>query len=79
MGPNGCGTSSVLDGLLYHHNAHGAIGNRGAKDYTYHSMYGIAGYDWQSVAIGFEGEDFSAARGRRAAAEKPKTLFSFRS
>lgn len=79
VGPNGCGKSSVLDGMLYHHSAHGAIGNRGAKDYTYHSMHGIASYDWQSVAVGFEGEDFSAARGRLDAAGKPNTLFSFRS
>jgi hypothetical protein len=79
VGPNGCGKSSVLDGVLYHNNAHGAIGNQGPKDYTYHSMHGLASYDWQSVAIGFEGEDFSAARGRRTAAGKPNTLFSFRS
>lgn len=80
VGPNGCGKSSVLDGMLYHNNTgYGVIGNRGAKDYTYHSMHGVVNYDWQSVAIGFEGEDFSGARGRREAAGKPNTLFSFRS
>ncbi|MGE3702645.1 MAG: AAA family ATPase [Hyphomicrobiaceae bacterium] len=79
VGPNGCGKSSVLDGILFRHNAHHQIGNRGAKDYTYHSMYGAANYNWQSVEINFEGEDFETARRRCKAAGKPNTLFSFRS
>lgn len=79
VGPNGCGKSSVLDGLLYHNSAYGAIGNRGAQDYTYHSMHGVAGYNWQSVSISFEDGDYSAARGRREASGKPNTVFSFRS
>ena len=31
IGPNGCGKSSVLDGMLFHNNAHEAIGNKGEK------------------------------------------------
>jgi len=32
VGPNGCGKSSVIDGLLYHHNAYGKIGDKKSKD-----------------------------------------------
>lgn len=58
---------------------HGAIGSGGAKDYTYHSMHGVASYDYQSVVIDFEDEDFSTARAKREATGRPNTLFSFRS
>ena len=35
IGPNGCGKSSVLDGMLFHHNAHGQIGNKsGTTSFT---------------------------------------------
>ena len=51
IGPNGCGKSSVLDGLLFHNNAYNAIGNKGVKDYTYHSMSKIPNYDYQNVTM----------------------------
>ena len=36
VGPNGCGKSSVLDGILFRNGAHEAIGEKGNKDYKYH-------------------------------------------
>jgi ABC-type sugar transport system ATPase subunit len=38
VGPNGCGKSSVLDDLLFLNGAHQIVGNKGSKDYNYHSM-----------------------------------------
>ena len=45
VGPNGCGKSSVLDGILFHHNAFGALGNKGSKNYLYHSMHNDPAFD----------------------------------
>jgi predicted ATPase len=79
VGPNGCGKSSVLDGMLFHNNVHWSIGKHGRRDGAYHSMHGLANYNWQSIAIDFESENFSQMRARREAAGKPNTVFSFRS
>lgn len=51
VGPNGCGKSSVLDGLLYHAKAYRRIGGGKSLDYTYHSMDNLPTYDYQNVEI----------------------------
>ena len=79
VGPNGSGKSSVLDGLLYHANAHGQIGNQGGRDYTYHSMDNSPSFDWQNVEIEFTDGNYSHVRQRRLADGKEGTIFSFRS
>lgn len=38
VGPNGCGKSSVLDGVLFRNTAWGGIGNKDGKDLEYHSI-----------------------------------------
>lgn len=79
VGPNGCGKSSVLDGMLFHNNAYGAIGNKGAKDYTYHSMSQLPSYGYQNIVIEFETGNFQSLREERAKLGKENTMFSFRS
>jgi AAA15 family ATPase/GTPase len=80
VGPNGCGKSSVLDGLLFHANAYRQIGisaNRGA---TYHSMDNVPNFDYQNVEIDFTTGNFNAVYQKRADSGKAvTTLFSFRS
>jgi AAA15 family ATPase/GTPase len=79
VGPNGCGKSSVLDGLLFHASAHGPIGNKGQKDYEYHSMTGAPDYNWTNVSIDFVEGNYQAIRAEKQKTGKEKTIFSFRS
>ncbi|UFM68670.1 AAA family ATPase [Leclercia adecarboxylata] len=77
VGPNGCGKSSVLDGILFHHSAFGALGNKGNKGHVYHSMHNDPSFDYQSISIEFANNPYYEARLKRKG--KENTLFSFRS
>ncbi|MDX2370522.1 MAG: ATP-binding protein [Colwellia sp.] len=79
VGPNGCGKSSVLDGMLFHNNAHGAIGNKGSKDHNYHSMNRTPNYDYQNIEIEFDEGNYQEVRSQKQKLGKENTLFSFRS
>ncbi|TAJ79550.1 MAG: ATP-binding cassette domain-containing protein [Gallionellaceae bacterium] len=79
VGPNGCGKSSVLDGMLFHHNAHGQIGNKGGKNHEYHSMNKNPGYDYQNVVIDFVEGSYQTIMQQKQATGKSRTVFSFRS
>ncbi|WP_033902468.1 AAA family ATPase [Pseudomonas sp. FH1] len=77
VGPNGSGKSSVLDGILFHHNAHGALGNKGGKDHLYHSMRSDPSFNFESVSLTFDTGAYYPLRTSRAG--KENTIFSFRS
>ena len=79
VGPNGCGKSSVLDGLLYLNNVHGQIGDKSRKDYNYHSLAGQPGFTHENIEVNFAEGTFKQVRGRRAQAGSENTIFSFRS
>src|SRR5680860_105146 len=79
IGPNGCGKSSVLDGMLFHHNSYGAIGNKGAKDFTYHSMNQEPNFSFQSIVIDFVEGSYVELRQKKQIDGKQNTIFSFRS
>ena len=78
VGPNGCGKSSVLDGLLHHANAHEQVGQNSSRDPSYHSMTG-ANSSWQDVEIKFSTGNFSEVHQARQATGNSNTIFSFRS
>ncbi|MGP3699893.1 AAA family ATPase [Rhodobacter sp. NSM] len=78
VGPNGCGKSSVLDGLMYHANAHSTIGENGNRNPSYHSMTGI-NPSYNSVEIEFTEGSFSKVHERLAATGSSNTILSFRS
>lgn len=81
VGPNGCGKSSVLDGMLYHNNQYGHIGHTGAKDYTYHSMDKLPNYDFRDITLEFTNpsQTYAEIKAKRHDEGKPNTIFSFRS
>lgn len=79
VGPNGCGKSSVLDGLLYHVSAHGRLGVGARRDHTYHSMDSIPSFDYQNVEIEFTSGSYAQVRQQRSEGGKEGTIFSFRS
>lgn len=79
VGPNGCGKSSVLDGILYHATAHGRIGKGAQRDHTYHSMDNLPSYNAQNVEIDFLNGTYSKVRQKFSEIGKEQTIFSFRS
>ncbi len=79
VGPNGCGKSSVLDGLLFHNNAYNKIGNKGGKDYNYHSLQKAPDYNYQNVLIDFVEGAYEKIREQKHKTGKENTIFSFRS
>lgn len=79
VGPNGCGKSSVLDGLLYHASAHGAVGGGQNRESSYHSMSGIDSLTWQDIQIQFTTGNFQELRAAKDKQGNGNTIFSFRS
>lgn len=79
VGPNGCGKSSVLDGLLYHAGAHQRIGQSSQRDPNYHSMTGASSLTWQDIEIQFTTGSSDEVRQLKNATGKLNTIFSFRS
>jgi predicted ATPase len=79
IGPNGCGKSSVLDGLLFQANPWGQIGNKRAKDFEYHSMNRTPGFNHTNVLVTFTDGSYDEVRAKKAALGRAQTIFSFRS
>ena len=79
VGPNGCGKSSVLDGILFRNHALEVIGEKGNKDYKYHSMHKATSFDYQNIVIDFVEGSFQDVWTARQREGKHKTLISFRS
>jgi AAA domain, putative AbiEii toxin, Type IV TA system len=79
VGPNGCGKSSVLDGMLFVNNAYNQIGNKGQKGYAYHSMTQTPNFNYENVIIDFDNGDFNNVKTNRTKIGNENTMFSFRS
>ena len=78
IGPNGCGKSSVFDGMLFLNSAYAQIGNKGGKSYEFHSMNALPNYDYQNVTVEFDKGDYSTVNREKRKTGMEHTLFSFR-
>jgi len=79
VGPNGCGKSSVLDGLLYHANGYSRVGSLDVKNRNeYHSKGGRLAKH-QDIKIDFISGNYEAVYTERVKMGTHKTMFSFRS
>jgi predicted ATPase len=79
VGPNGSGKSSVLDGLMYHQNAHQQVGSHVDDNPTYHSMRPDSPAKYSDIEIHFTEGSFTQMRQAREKLGKGNTVFSFRS
>lgn len=79
VGPNGCGKSSVFDGMLFHSSAYRLIGNKGYKDFHYHSIEQNPSYDYWKVIIEFATGNYETIYEQKRKEGIEGTIFSFRS
>ncbi|WP_111429017.1 ATP-binding protein [Rhodobacteraceae bacterium DSL-40] len=80
VGPNGCGKSSVLDGLLFYAKAYSPIGRGGNRSNDYHSMTRKMYFDaLQQIEIKFTSGSFQSIFTSKQKTGTENTIFSFRS
>ena len=79
VGPNGCGKSSILDGLLFHQSAYEPVGSTGQMDQNFHSMRNAPNYDYRNIEIQFTNGTYLQVLDKKRADGKERTIFSFRS
>lgn len=79
VGSNGCGKSSVFDGMLFLASAHQRVGNSPNKNYKYHSMHGIPSYNYQNVEVEFDKGKFEEVFSDKQKSGIENTIYSFRS
>lgn len=80
VGKNGCGKSSVLDGILYKLNEYlGKVGNGSYKDFNYHSLSRFHGYNSNFIEIVFNEGEYSSIMSNLSNSGRIKSIVNFRS
>lgn len=79
VGPNGCGKSSVLDGMLFHTGSYTSIGAGSHRGHRYHSMIGAPSLNRNDIEIEFTNGHFATIWNLKSSTGDANTIFSFRS
>lgn len=79
VGPNGCGKSSVLDGLLFLQSNYHSIGQTGQMDLNYHSLRDPITNVAKNIEVTFTTGSYEEVYTDKQANGKAGTIFSFRS
>lgn len=80
VGPNGCGKSSVLDGMLSLHNWNGRLGSTQGKESSYFLQDNTARFEaYNFIQILFDEGDHGEVSQRRIQNNTFASMFSFRS
>ena len=79
VGSNGCGKSSVFDGMLFLQNAHDTIGAGQGRGNEYHSMHAEQRVTHSDINIEFDKGVFQTVFIEKQEKKLQKTIFSFRS
>ena len=81
VGQNGCGKSSVFDGLLFLNNAYSILGAGSSlrSDSAYHSLKKEKNFSYDHVEIILDQGEFLNVRNAKMSEGKDRTIFSFRS
>lgn len=79
IGPNGCGKSSVLDGMLFLQNTYFPMGKSTNIDSRYHSLHASDVFNYENIDISFDQGSYQTVMKNKEKLGAIGTIFTLRS